>query len=149
MARARKLAHGSKVSIGGTAFAMVRKFKPPTISRGKTEITTFDDLVEYFRDTDPPNAGEIEFEAVWDPEDADESVIDNILLNDDPSERDTTVAFQVRKTGTGTPPATSTWTYTTLTYSVRLIESAPVEVDSKTLFARRIKAYLIGLPVKS
>lgn len=149
MPRTRKLAHGCQVSINATAFALVRKFKPPTISRGKTEITVFEDVVEYFRDTDPPNAGELEFEAVWDPEDAEEALIDNILLNDDPSERDCTIVFRIRKTGTGTPPAVSTWTYTLLTYSCRIIESAPVEVDSKTLFARRIKAYLIGLPVKS
>jgi hypothetical protein len=149
MARSKKLGHGCTVSINGTAFGMVRKFKPNKVMRSKVETTTFDDAVEQFLDSDPPNVGEIEFEAVWDPDDADEATIDNIILNDDISERSATIAFRIRKLGTGTPPAASTWTYTTITYTCRIEEVDPVEVDSKTLFARRVKAFLTAVPVKS
>jgi hypothetical protein len=149
MARTKKLGHGCTVSVAGTVFAKVRKFKPNKVSRSKTETTTFDDTVEQFLDSDPPNVGEIEFEAVWDVEDAEEALIDNLMMNDDISERETTVVFKIRKTGTGTPPAASTWTYTTITYTGRIEEIDPVEVDSKTLFARRIKLFLTGIPVKS
>jgi hypothetical protein len=149
MARTKKLGHGCTVSINGTAFAKVRKFKPNKVSRAKTETTTFDDSVEQFLDSDPPNVGEIEFEAVWDPEDTEEAAIDGLVLNDDISERETTIAFKIRKTGTGTYPAASTWTYTTITYTGRIEEVDPVEIDSMTLFARRVKFFLTGIPVKS
>ena len=149
MARSKKLGHGCTVSIGGTAFGMVRKFKMAKLSRGKTDTTTFDDSVEMALDNDPINAGEIEFEVVYDPEDAAEATIDNILVNDDVTERETSIVFKIRKTGTGTSPAASTWTYTTITYTCRIYEADPVEVDSKTLFARRIKAFNTALPVKS
>lgn len=149
MARLKKLGHGCTVSINGTAFGMVRKFKANKVTRTKVETTTFGDEVEQFLDADPPNVGEIEFEAVWDPDDADEATIDNIVLNDDISERSVTCAFRIRKTGTGTPPAASTWTYTTITYTGRIEEVDPVEVDSKTLFARRVKIFLTALPVKT
>jgi hypothetical protein len=149
MPRTKKLGHGCTVSINATAFAMVRKFKPHKISRTKTDTTTFDDEVEQFLDSDPPNVGEIEFEAVWDPEDAEEALIDNLIMDDDITGRVVTAVFRIRKVGTGTPPAASTWTYTTITYTGRIEEVDPVEVDSKTLFARRIKIFLTAKPVKS
>lgn len=149
MPRVKKLGHGCAVSINGTAFAMVRKFKPNNITRSKTETTTFDDVVEQFLDSDPPNVGEIEFEAVWDPADTDEALIDNLMLDDDITTRVATVAFRIRLAGSGTPPAASTWTYTTITYTGRIEEIAPVEIDSKTLFARRVKVFLTAFPVRS
>lgn len=149
MPRTKKLGHGCTVSINATAFAMVRKFKPNNLTRSKTETTTFDDVVEQFLDSDPINAGEIEFEAVWDPADTDEALIDNLMLDDDITGRTVTCAFRIRLTGTGTPPAASTWTFTTITYTGRIEEIAPVEIDSKTMFARRIKIFLTALPVRS
>lgn len=149
MARTKKLGHGVQVTINATAFGMVRKFKPNKLMRSKTETTTFDDAVEQFLDSDPINAGEIEFEAVWDVADAEEALIDNLMLDDDIAGRVVTVAFKVRLAGTGTSPAASTWTYTTITYTGRIEEIDPVEIDSKTLFARRIKVFLTGIPVKT
>jgi hypothetical protein len=140
------LGHGIKVKVGTTFVAFVKTVKFADISREMVNVTDLESTAEEFLDADPPLIGQITFTAFWDPDDTDDIAIDNILLNDDISEREVDVEFQYRTTATGTPPAASTWAYKHKRYACRLVSASPAEVGSKGEMMRTITAQPIALP---
>lgn len=149
MPRRKLLGHGTQVSINGSAYGLLKTFKPAESMRETVDITTMDDEVTKFYDADPPTIGVITITGFWDPADTDETTIDNLFFNDTLTERETTVALRIRNVGTGTPPAAATWTYTTITYTGRIIKLAPAEITQKGEILRTIEFQPTARPVHS
>ncbi len=149
MAVRKKTGHGSTVTINAVAVAKLKMFKPSGRKRDLVEVTCMDDAAVYNLDSDPPDYGEIEFTALWDLADTDTTTLESFFDNDDQSERDATVVFSIRNVGTGTAPTASTWTYNTLTYTGRITEINPAQVESKSELAYTLKMKVNAKPTKT
>ena len=149
MPRRKLLGHGTQVSINGSAYGLLKTFKPAESMRESVDVTTMEDEVTKFFDSDPPTVGAITITGFWDPADTDETAIDNFFFNDSLTERETTVALRIRNTGTGTAPAASTWTYTTITYTGRILKLSPAEITQKGEILRPIEFQPTARPVHS
>lgn len=145
----KKTGHGSLVTVNSTAVARLKMFKWSGRKRDLVEITCMDDAAVFNLDSDPPDYGEVEFTALWDMADTDTTAIENFFDNDDQSERDATVVFSVRNVGTGTAPTASTWTYNTYTYTGRITEITPGNVESKTELSYTFKMKVNARPAKT
>lgn len=149
MAVRKKLGHGSLVTVNATAVAKLKMFKPSGRKRDLVDVTCFDDAAVDNLDTDPPDYGEIEFTALWDSADTDTTAIENFFDNDDATERSATVVLSIRNVGTGTAPAASNWTYNTYTYTGRITEITPGNVESKTELSYTFKMKVNAKPTKT
>ena len=149
MPRRKLLGHGTQVSINGSSYGLLKTFKPAESMRESVDITTMDDEVTKFYDSDPPTLGVITITGFWDPADADEVAIDNFFYNDTLTEREATVALRIRNVGTGTAPAASTWTYSTITYTGRILKLSPAEITQKGEILRTIELQPTARPVYS
>jgi hypothetical protein len=149
MPKRRKLGHGIQVLFNGTAVGLLKSFKPGGASRESVNVTVIDDEVEQFLDADPPMIKPITFTTMHDREDAGDIALDTFFYNDDITEREATVALKVRNAGTGTAPAASTWTYTTVTYTGRVTDIEEAEITQKGEILRTITLQPTAKPVKS
>lgn len=149
MPKKKKLGHGSQLSINGSAFGFLTKFKPHGVTREMVDVTTLEDDAVDHLDGDPPDFGSITFEGQWDPDDAGDEAIETFILNDDQSEREATLVVKFRKTGTGTAPAASTWTYNTYTYTGRFSKLERMDVESKGKLMLSGELKVTKKPVKS
>jgi hypothetical protein len=149
MPRRKLLGHGTQVSINGSAYGLLKTFKPAESTREAIDVTVMEDEITNFYDADPPTVGVITITGFWDPDDAAEIAIDNFFYNDDLTEREATVALRIRNVGTGTAPAASTWTYTTITYTGRITKLSPAEITQKGEVLRTIELQPTARPVQS
>jgi hypothetical protein len=149
MPKKKRLGHGSTVSINGSAFGMLMKFKPHGVSREFVDTTCLEDTVVNGLDSDPVDYGTITGEGMWDHEDTGDQAIETFIVNDDQSEREGTLVCSFRKTGTGTAPAASTWTYTTYTYTGRFLKLERADVESKGKLTLSWEFRITAAPVKA
>lgn len=149
MAKKKKLGAGTKVTINGTVFAFFEEWTPPERTRGWTDTTTMEDTAEDGLDHDPPNYGELGIMGFYDPDSAEDKAIEDFFDNDDVNEREATIVVSFRKTGTGTWPAASTWTYNTITYTCRIIKIAPSGVKRTEKLGVEVRAKVVARPVRS
>ncbi len=149
MAKKIKLGAGSKVSINGTAFEFLDEITLPERTRGLTDVTTMEDLAVDSLDHDPPDYGSIKIAGYYDPDSAEDQAIETFFDNDDISERESTIVVSVRKTGTGTAPAASTWTYNTITYTCRINKIAPSGLKRTEGIKVEIEAKVVAKPVRA
>ncbi len=149
MPRKKKLGHGTKVTVNAVAFDFLTEFTPPSISRATTDVTVMDDEAVDSLDSDPPDYGSISLNGLYDVDSVEDEAILTFMLNDDISEREATIAVRYRKTGTGTAPAASTWTYNTITYTGRITKFEQQKVTQKDKMMLVIEMKVTKKPVKS
>ncbi len=149
MAKKKKLGHGTLVLVNTVVFPFLQEWTPPERSRDTVDTTCMDDEAADAYDSDPPDYGNISFSGFYDPDSTEDAAIESFFDNDDVSEREATIAVKFRKTGTGTAPTASTWTYNIITYVVRLTKIAQQKVGSKEKMMVQIEGKVIRKPVKS
>lgn len=149
MAKKKKLGHGTIVLINAVAFEFLSEWNPPERSRGIVDVTCLGDEATDALDEDPPDYGSIGFSGFYDNDDtAGDQAIETFFDNDDIADREATIVVKFRKTGTGTAPAASTWTYNTITYVVRLTKISPEKVGSKDKMMVKIEGKVVRKPVR-
>lgn len=148
MAKKIKLGHGSKVSINGVIFQFLDEITLPERTRGLTDVTVMEDEAVNSLDQDPPDFGSIKIAGYYDPDSAEDKAIEDFFDNDDINERESTIVVSIRKTGTGTPPTASTWTYNTITYTCRINKIAPGAVKRTEGIKVEIEAKVVAKPVR-
>lgn len=149
MAKKKKLGHGTIVVINGTPFEFLSEWNPPERSRGIVDTTCLGDEATDALDEDPPDYGSIGFSGFYDNDSTDDQAIEAFFDNDDIADREATIVVKFRKTGTGTPPTASTWTYNTITYVVRLTKISPEKVGSKDKMMVKIEGKVVRKPVRA
>jgi hypothetical protein len=149
MAKKKKLGHGTLVLVNTVVFPFLSEWTPPERSRDIVDTTCMDDEAADALDGDPPDYGNIAFSGFYDPDSTEDAAIETFFDNDDINDREATIAVKFRKTGTGTPPTASTWTYNIITYVVRLTKIAQQKVGSKEKMMVQIEGKVIRKPVKS
>lgn len=149
MPKAKKLGHGTLVTINGTNFAFLSEWNPPERSRDIVDTTCMDDEAADAVDSDPPDFGTISFSGFYDNDSAEDTAIETFFDNDDIADRQATIVVRFRRVGTGTPPAASTWTYNLITYTVRLAKISPEKVSSKDKMMVKIEGKVVRKPVRS
>ena len=148
MAKKKKLGHGTLVTINAVLFAFLSEWTPPERSRDIVDTTTMDDEATDALDGDPPDYGSIGFSGFYDNDSAEDQAIEAFFDLDNIANREATIVVKFRKTGTGIPPAASTWTYNTITYVVRLNKIAPQKVGSKDKMMVNIEGKVVRKPVR-
>ncbi|XZE36545.1 hypothetical protein SH501x_002124 [Pirellulaceae bacterium SH501] len=149
MPKKKKLGAGTRVSINGVVFEFFEEFTPPERSRGLTDVTTMEDDAVDSLDHDPPDYGSLKLVGMYDPDDAGDKAIEDFFDNDDINEREATIVVSYRRTGTGTAPAASTWTYNTITYTCRINKIAPSGVKRTEGIKVEIEAKVTAKPVRA
>ena len=149
MAKKKKLGHGTLVTVNAVLFAFLTEWNPPERSRDIVDTTTMGDEAADALDGDPPDYGSIGFSGFYDPDSTEDQAIENFFDNDDIADREATIVVSFRKTGTGTPPTASTWTYNTITYVVRLNKIGQEKVGSKDKMMVKIEGKVIRKPVRA
>jgi hypothetical protein len=100
-------------------------------------------------DSDPIDYGTVSFSGMYDVDSTEDEAILTFMANDDINEREATIAVSFRKTGTGTPPTASTWTYNVITYTGRLTKFAQQKVSQKDKMMLMVEMKVTKKPVKS
>ena len=149
MAKKKKLGHGTLVLINTVLFPFLSEWTPPERSRELVDVTCMDDEAVDSLDGDPVDFGSIALSGFYDPDSTEDAAIETFFDNDDQVDREATVVVKFRKTGTGTAPTASTWTYNIITYVVRLTKIAQQKVGSKEKMMVNIEGKVIRKPVKS
>ena len=148
MAKKKKLGHGTLVLVNGVLFAFLSEWNPPERTRDIVDTTTMDDEAADALDGDPPDYGSIGFSGFYDDDSTEDVAIETFFDNDDIADRESTIVVKFRKTGTGTAPTASTWTYNTITYVVRLNKISPEKVGSKDKRMVKIEGKVVRKPVR-
>lgn len=149
MAKKKKLGHGTLVLVNAVLFQFLDEWNPPEQSREIVDTTCMDDEAVDGMDGDPVDYGMISFGGFYDPDSTEDAAIYTFFQNDDSVDREATIAVKFRKTGTGTAPAASTWTYNIITYVVRLTKITPQKVGSKEKMRIQIEGKVIRKPVST
>ena len=149
MAKKKKLGHGTLVLINSVNFAFLSEWQPPERSRDIVDVTCMDDEATDAVDSDPPDYGSISFSGFYDNDSTEDVAIETFFDNDDIADREATIVVKFRKTGTGTAPTASTWTYNIITYVVRLNKISPEKVGSKDKMMVKIEGKVIRKPVRT
>ncbi len=128
----KRLGHKAVIKLDGTAIGCVRGFTPPEKSRDEVEVTCLGDSVQEYLDADPPNAGMLKLDVVWEPGDINSQLIDTLF--DDPDAEDREGAFTI-EWAMFSPLVTDT-------FSGRVLKLTPTEVKQKDVIARSVEIRL-------
>jgi hypothetical protein len=127
----------------------LEEWTPPSITRDVVDVTCMEDEAADAVDADPPNYGSVQLSGFFDPDSAEDQAIQDFMVVDNISNREATIVVKFRKTGSGTPPAASTWTYNTITYTGRLVKFEPQKVKQKEKMMLNIEMKVTKKPVRS
>jgi hypothetical protein len=82
---AKKIGHGSQLWVDEasdttyTQLSNVVKITPPPAARDDVDMTTLESTLQEFDPSDPPNWGELSFEIMWHPSQANSDIPDTLF----------------------------------------------------------------------
>lgn len=127
----KKLGHKNVVKVNGTAIACLRKFTPPEKARDEVDVTCLGEAIEDFLDADPPKAGMLKLDLVWEPGAVNSELLDTLFDAVDVDDRDAVFSIEWK--------AFAATGYKIDTFSGRILKLTPAEVESKTVHSRTVE----------
>lgn len=137
----KKLGHKNVVKVDGTAIACLRKFTPPEKARDEVDVTCLGDSIEEFLDADPPKAGMLKLELVWEPGAVNSDLLDTLFDAADADNRDAVFSIEWR--------AFAATAYKIDTFSGRILKLTPADVESKSVHTRTVEIRLTTAIVRT
>lgn len=138
MPTTKKLGHKAVFKLNGTAIGAVKKFKPPELKREKVNVTTLDDNIEDYLDSEPIDMGEFSLEVYWQPNEAGNEAFETLIKNATAASRVATFVIEYPFT----PAITDT-------FSGRILTLSPNDIVSKEGISRTITGVLTSTIVRA
>jgi hypothetical protein len=127
----KKLGHKNVVKVDGTLIAFLRNFTPLEKARDEVDVTCLGDAIEEYLDADPPKAGILKLDLVWEPGAANSELLDTLFDAADADDRDAVFSIEWKAfKATG-------WKIDTFTG--RILKLTPAQVESKQVHSRTVE----------
>jgi hypothetical protein len=127
----KKLGHKNVVKVDGTIIACLRNFTPPEKARDETDVTCLGDGIEEFLDSDPPKAGILKLDLVWEPGSVNSELLDTLFDAAEADDRDAVYTIEWR--------AFRATAFKIDTFSGRILKLTPAQVESKQVHSRQVE----------